>query len=923
MGGVWLGVIGPVQCVVDGRPVEVPGRLDRALLAALAVEGRRVSTVDDLVSAMWGAHPPGRAQKVVRNRVSRLRAALAPEMIQTNGAGYRLGSSVVVDTSLFEDADRPSAERLALWRGEPFVEISEWPPARAAGVRLLELRAHLEEVAIAERLEAGADPDRLVGEAEQLVETEPYRERRWALLMRLLYLAGRQRDALDAFSRARLLLRDQLGVMPGAELLEIERSILQHDSSLAAVPQKTRSTNPPLALFGRDDDAQAVHALLGEHRLVTLVGLGGVGKTSLARELSKWRKGRSFFIDLSATEDGGSVGEVAARSLGIAVRQSAPDAISGWAIDTSPCLVVLDNCEHLRDDALEVANALLVGQGPRILTTSRIPLGHPDESVYRLEPLERQHAIALFHARADKRRRFAPDDGTVDRLCQVLSDVPLAIELAAARSAILSPSDMLDDLKAVTTASPIKVRAIHWRSTTTSDVIDVVAWAVQALSRDAITLLRRCSIFPGGFTKIAAKTTIDGDLDDQSLTQAFAELAEASLIDVRFETVTRYQYLDLVRQRADELLDQAGERRLASERMVRWAVAETDHLTYTDLPRLLAETTNLAAAARFACAQGDVDAALRITGATFALLSAERAELLDSKLAAVELPGAAEHPRYLRSCAELAFALFVQRGDMVAAQRYAQIVLEREADSRSAGWANFTLGHMTGELSYVRKSLAIARDENDPLLQFYASCLTIDNAGQGGAKNAEDLVLESQRVAEEINEPWALIMATIVRGMALCQPDPSAALVHLERAAALAERSHLNAYSTVARSLAGLASTNTEPRTRLEMTKRGLIDAERANVSYLIVLALARMAQALTDLGDVERAAIIAGAANTRFHSKDRGAARFYQIDRQDHHNHEALYDLGATMNINELLAVIDRAITEIGMPKQAEATRP
>jgi predicted ATPase/class 3 adenylate cyclase len=223
----------------------VPGQLNRALLAALAVQADRVSEIDELVDALWGGAPPTAAGKVVRNRVSQLRGSLTASFIERVGRGYRLAPIVDIDVHRFVNGGASAAERLALWRGTPFAEIAEWPPARAVAVRLCDLRAHLEEVLIAEQLDAGANPNALVGSAEQLVEREPFREHRWALLMRALYLAGRQHDALTAFERARRLLRDELGLNPGAELIAIERSILTHEPSLDRPPAVSRQPGMP------------------------------------------------------------------------------------------------------------------------------------------------------------------------------------------------------------------------------------------------------------------------------------------------------------------------------------------------------------------------------------------------------------------------------------------------------------------------------------------------------------------------------------------------------------------------------------------------------------------------------------------------------------------------------------------------------
>jgi predicted ATPase/DNA-binding SARP family transcriptional activator len=912
---MWLGVLGPVECMVDGTPVEVPGRLNRAMLAALGVDSRRVTGIDELVDALWAGEPPTAAEKVVRNRVSLLRARLGAAFVETVGGGYRLGADVTVDAGQFEDPGRLGTERLALWRGVPYGVIAEWPPARVAAIRLGELRAHLEEVAIAQQLEGGVDASGLVGQAEQLVETEPFRERRWALLMRTLYLAGRPRDALGAFQRARVLLRDELGLSPGAELLAVERSILNPQRSPAA-PSPTivcRSSR----LIGRADDASAVGALLRDERLVTLSGLGGVGKTSLAHELSmEWAEKR-YVIDLAAIDAPERVGEAVARGLQISAGPDPGAAIAGWASTTPPCLVVLDNCEHVRDEARGVADIVLSnGSGATILATSRIPLGHAIEAVFHVQPLARDDAMSLYRARADRRRGSCDDRETVDRLCQALSDLPLAIELAAARSAILSPSDMLRDLAVITAGAARTPPKARWVDDGSSRMLDVVAWAVRALSPHAAVVFRRCSIFPGGFTLDAARALTRDVFGAGELTDAFAELAEASLIEVRFTAGTRYHYLDLVRQRADQLLDDADERQRCQAAMVRWAVAETDNITYADLPRLLAEVPNLVAAAQFACGSADVDAALRITGASFVLIMAQRGELVDTKVAAVKLPGADHHVRYARSCAELVLALFYLRGDFPLARHFARVVLDIDPDSRSAGWALHTLGHVDTNLDYERRALELARQWRDPLLQFYASSVIIDNNGNGRVEDAWELVLDNDRVAAQIDEPWARIMTTMVRGMAYCQVDPDAALIHLERSAEMAERCGLSIYSTVARAMAGLAGGDDDPRARIEMTRHGLIDAHASGAAYGVLLALNYLARTLTEIGRPDQGALFAGAARARLQSSDKIVTLTFQIDRDDFPDNLAMHDLGATMDIPELVGLLDEWITSADDPR-------
>ena len=143
----------------------------------------------------------------------------------------------------------------------------------------------------------------------------------------------------------------------------------------------------------------------------------------------------------------------------------------------------------------------------------------------------------------------------------------------------------------------------------------------------------------------------------------------------------------------------------------------------------------------------------------------------------------------------------------------------------------------------------LARRWGDAELQFYASCMIVDNASQSGAADAWDLVRETDELANAVHRPWARVLATIVRGQAHCQLDPEAALVHLERAAEMAGRCGLTAYAAVARAIAGLAGPSADPRARLAITRQGLLEASEAGMSYLVWLALARLARALDELG--------------------------------------------------------------------------
>ena len=307
-----------------------------------------------------------------------------------------------------------------------------------------------------------------------------------------------------------------------------------------------------------------------------------------------------------------------------------------------------------------------------------------------------------------------------------------------------------------------------------------------------------------------------------------------------------------------------------------------------------------------------MEAALRISSASWTLTTAQRDDLLETTIDALRMPGASDHERYADTCGELAMSLFASRGDLAGARHFAERALAAAPDSRAAGWAMLTLGHLEGEPAHLRRALDLARRWGDAELQFYVSCMIVDNASHSGAADAWDIVRETDHLARDIDRPWARILATIVRGQAHCQLDPEAALVHLERAAEMAERCGLTAYATVARGVAGLAGPSADPRARLATTRQGLLDADSAGMSYLTWLALARIARTFEELGHGDRAALFAGAARARFHSTTETGTRLYQIDRADHPDHLTEFDLGATMEIGELLARLDTWISEL-----------
>ena len=296
----------------SGRTVSLSPR-DRAVLSALCVQPGQAVPAEVLADAVWGEAPPKSWGKVVQGSVMRLRRAVGSSAIETTAGGYRIVlPEGQLDTVEFEhlvargrsflavnEPQRAATmfeQALALWRGPPFPELADWDRARSEGARLLDVRRAVEEDLVEAHLAAGRAVE-AAAEARPLVAREPFRERRWALLATALYRTGRQGEALDVLRRASRTMRDELGLDPGAELVELEARILAQDPSLLDVPNRiggSSATCPYRGLrpfdaqdadfyFGRDAVVAEAVRRLEEFPLLLVVGPSGSGKSSLVR----------------------------------------------------------------------------------------------------------------------------------------------------------------------------------------------------------------------------------------------------------------------------------------------------------------------------------------------------------------------------------------------------------------------------------------------------------------------------------------------------------------------------------------------------------------------------------------------------------------------------------------------------------------
>ena len=604
-------ILGPLEVVRGGRQVELGPRRQRALLALLVLHANQVVAGERLIDELWGEAPPASAANMIQVYVSRLRKALGPGVLLTQPPGYVLQvGEGQLDSARFAtllaaagDALRagdPGAARTllgeadSLWRDPPLADFTYESFAQAEVARLEELRLEALELQIDADLALGRQA-LLVGEIERLIALHPFRERLRAQLMLALYRSGRQAEALEAYRQARTALVEELGIEPGTALQELERAILAQDPGLllpASGPAPlSESIDAPAAgnlppeltsLIGRAPDIERVSALVPEHRLVSVVGPGGVGKTRLAQRVAAELAPRfahgAWFVDLAAIDHGGDVAGAVLSATRI------PDRPRVTALDTlardlraRELLLLLDNCEHVIGFAA-AACARLVSECPgvRILATSREPLAITGERVTRLEPLATRTdgsqpapAIELFLDRAAahgvswEHPQAVLD--AIERVCERLDGIPLAIELAAARARAIAPAELLerlDDRLRLLARPP--GASPNARQDTLGAAIN---WSYELMNPEEQATLRRLAVFHGGFSLAAAEAVcadIGGEFD---ALDRLTVLVDRSVVAIqRRGEEARYRLLESIGLFAEHRLQERGEANQARDR---------------------------------------------------------------------------------------------------------------------------------------------------------------------------------------------------------------------------------------------------------------------------------------------------------------------------------------------------------------------
>ncbi|MDT5350098.1 MAG: hypothetical protein QOH91_3385 [Mycobacterium sp.] len=693
-------------------------------------------------------------------------------------------------------------------------------------------------------------------------------------------------SGIDLLDLGRRRLRD----LPSAVgLFQLRAPGLRTDfPPLRALDTRPGNLRPQTTSFvGRETEIAEVQSAVRGHRLVTLTGVGGVGKTRLATEVAAQLADEFpdgvWLFELATVTDPAAVPEAVATVLGVIQQPGMimADSVAA-ALEGRIRLLVFDNCEHLRNAAADLVETIL-GRSPtvRILATSREGLGLADEQLWPVPSLDvgagsDSAAVALFVERA---RSVSPhfsltdadDAAAVVEICRRLDGIPLGIELAASRMASMSPSEVRDRLDQRFRLLVGSRRGLERHQT----LRHAVAWSYDLLDDDEKALLDRCSVFVGGFD-LQSACAIRGlaDVPDEFvLLDLLDALVRKSLfVADRSTGRTRFSMLETIRQFAEEQLVARGEAtQVRAEHARYFAGRETDILALWDSPRqreayewFAAELANLRTAFRWAADHGDLDTAGAIAG--YAGLFGYLVENNEPGAWAEELiepARAIDHPR-LATLYTVA-ALCWTRGRIDQAIGYAEAsLLARRDDAMAFGLDGLPGGVyiLTGQhercFAWYRAYAAANRDDRT----LARSCVVFVQVAAGATDEAMATADGLIDAAEASGNPWELSYALLAYGFAFLDTDPLAALDALRRGWVIAQDCGIRCNeSYLAGNLARLEFLHGDPVAALEYLTKAIDNYHHSGNTPGLRYPLALLAGFLHRLGRHEPAAMIAGFA--------------------------------------------------------------
>ena len=671
-----------------------------------------------------------------------------------------LRSSEALSTALHEvDA------ALDLWRGDPLEDVADADFARGEITRLNELQwvATERRVDLLLRLGRHAEASGILAE---LVRRLPLRERFHEQLVLALYRSGRQAEALRAFEDARKTLAEELGLDPGPDLRALERAVLQQDRALdwvaptsehAAPPQvavdspsapsesastRGRLPAPVSGLIGRDSELTRLAELLGGHRALTLTGPAGAGKTRLALALAARDSERVWYVDFSPIDDPALVGATCATATGVTLAPGDdPAQVIADTLAAQRGLLVLDTCEHVLTAAGQLASRVLrAAPHVRVLATSRRALGLTGEFAWPVPPLALpptdavnvtdivSHAsVRLFVERAQAVR---PDIEIDDRsaadiaaICLALDGLPLAIELAAARTDLLSPAAIRSRL---TDRFDLLVDGGVDAAERQQTLRAAIDWSYELLTSEQRVFFARLGVFAGGFDLDAALTVAGAGLTKPL--ELLSSLVKQSMITRA--GADRYRLLDTLRAYAlGVLADLDADDTRGRHASYFTELAERGELAIRGaeqmewLDRFRSDVNNFRAALEWSLLTGEVGRAARQAGALawFWTLDGMLTEAIDHL---ERLAGLDDLPAAVRSKCMWGYALLAASLGQLETARdagYLAAELGRKSDDaastayglNAAALAEWALGHLDRSLDAHHEAIHLLTTVDD------------------------------------------------------------------------------------------------------------------------------------------------------------------------------------------------------------------
>jgi predicted ATPase/DNA-binding SARP family transcriptional activator len=832
---VEFGILGDVEARAGGQSLDIGPARQRCVLVALLIDVNRVVPSDQLIERVWSDGLPHRARNSLAGYLSRLRQALGGHGVEitSRSGGYVLTTDPAsIDLHAFrqlasraraaaepDEADTLFDTAMSMWRGVPFASIdTPW---------MNNVRTALEAERFAVALDRN-DAALRVGRHGELLPAlaalssdHPLDERLAGQLMLAQFRCGRQADALETFRAMRERLVEELGTDPGPGLRLVHKQILDgdpgHQVSTPAprtpVTSRPRATVPRriTSFVGRERDISSVVDALARSPLVTLTGVGGVGKTRLGLEVASRLQAQfddgAVFCELAPLEDGSAVGHAVAAALRLQQQQGL--GIEATVIEflrTHNLLLLVDNCEHVLPAAARLVDEI-VRHCPDVvaLVTSREALGVEGERILAVPALPEEHATELFAERAKAGRPDFDLDhepvGAVAEICRRLDGLPLAIELAAARMRAMSSLDVarrLDGLRLLSGGT----RDAPRRQQSLAATID---WSYRLLTKHEQELFVRLSVFAGGFDLEAAHGVCGAgtDTEDDTL-ELLTGLLDKSMVKMRAGGArSRYFLLETLRAYGRDRLRENGR---LDEIVLRHAQYYTELAEQAAagmhgadeavwIERMMPDYDNLRVAWEHVIAAGDVDTALRLVTSLSEYVHLRIG--YESSGWAQRLVGVAErdHPLYAAAVGFAARGAW-NKGEFEQAQSLASLARGR-VPGRGNGrvaypgdvLADLALyrGDAHAALSHYEAEMARARAEADPIrlvwtLFYVAICHAALRAPDDGIAVAEEAVTVSDTTAN----PTARSMARYALGLVLKKSAPERALALFDEAADLA-----------------------------------------------------------------------------------------------------------------------------------------